>query len=150
MCVVMSKDGGSHPFPRHWTRGGWGVDTHPLLLIPNGGHHIYGRQAGGAHPTGMLSWRIWTPVIVVSSIIPQTEEIISHNELLDLLIYDWWRRTRINAANSHLAAVYFQGTTWSRWLRLLSEPGPEEPDTLSTHSTSLTDLRYSEQQNYGI
>ena len=53
--VVMSKGGGSHPFPRHWTRGGLGVDTHPLLLIPNGGHHIYGRQAGGAHPTGMLS-----------------------------------------------------------------------------------------------
>ena len=33
-------------------RGG-GVTT--LLLTPNGGHHMYGRQAGSTHPTGMLS-----------------------------------------------------------------------------------------------
>ena len=32
-----------------------GLGTHLLLLTPNGGHHTYSRQAGGTHPTGMLS-----------------------------------------------------------------------------------------------
>ena len=33
-----------------------GVGTHPLLLTPTGGHqNMYGWQAGGTHPTGVLS-----------------------------------------------------------------------------------------------
>ena len=32
---------------------GW-VPTHPLLT-PSGGHNTCGQQAGGKHPTGMLS-----------------------------------------------------------------------------------------------
>ena len=27
----------------------------PPLFTPSGGHHTYGRQAGGTHPTAMLS-----------------------------------------------------------------------------------------------
>ena len=35
-------------------RGTW--DTHPLVLTPSGGHHnMYGCQAGGMHPSRMLS-----------------------------------------------------------------------------------------------
>ena len=36
--------------------GGYG-DTPLTLLTPIGGHHnMYGCQASGMHPTGMLSW----------------------------------------------------------------------------------------------
>ena len=40
--------------------GGYG-DT-PPLLTPIGGHHMYGCQASGMHPTGMLSWSHVYPV----------------------------------------------------------------------------------------
>ena len=33
----------------------WGMGTHPLLLTPSGGHHMYFQQAGSAHSTGMHS-----------------------------------------------------------------------------------------------
>ena len=136
--VVMPR-GVAHP-PGHWTRGGLGVGTQPMVLM-----------AATTCTVGKRAVHILLKCFLEGSETPvyrlyqvsfrKTEEIISDNELLDLLIYDWWRRTRINAADSHLSAVYFQGT-WSRWQRLLSEPGPEEPDTLSTRSTSPTDLRY--------
>ena len=39
-----------------WGVSTQGVGTHPLLLTPSGGHqNMYGWQAGGTHPTGMLS-----------------------------------------------------------------------------------------------
>ena len=33
----------------------WGGGYQPLLLTLSGGHHTYGRQAVGMHPTGMHS-----------------------------------------------------------------------------------------------
>ena len=39
------------------SRGGyaWGMGTHALLLTLNGGHQMYGQQAGRTRPTGMYS-----------------------------------------------------------------------------------------------
>ena len=60
VCLVMSMSRGV--MPRGWVCSvvgisrGWQVDLMrgrmpTLLLIPSNRHHIYGRQAGGKHPT---------------------------------------------------------------------------------------------------
>ena len=35
---------------------GWVPTPLPPLLTPSNGHHMYGRQAGRTHPTGMHSF----------------------------------------------------------------------------------------------
>ena len=40
---------------RGWVCPGVGM-SHPLVLTLSGGHHTYGWQVGGTHPTGRLSY----------------------------------------------------------------------------------------------